>query len=116
MYEHTDSECIVYKWMVSEREDGGWMVSGWEDSEWVGGWWVDGEWAKGGCLMVSGWEDTQVVCVYEWMVPWWIKKMNSEEMYGMKNSRSLVAVWMDGDFMDGQRMGGWMLGGRSENR
>lgn len=28
MYEHTDSGCIVYKWMVSGWEDGGWMVSG----------------------------------------------------------------------------------------
>lgn len=74
---------------------------------------MDGGRAKGSCLMVSGREDThtvddQVVCVYEWMAPWWIKKTNSEEMYGMRNGRRLVAVWMDGDFMDGRWVGGWM--------
>lgn len=74
----------------------------------VDGWWegkrklFDGEWTGGHTV------DDQVVCVYEWMAPWWIKKMNSEEMYGIRNGRRLVAMWMGGDFMDGPWVGGWM--------
>lgn len=46
----------------------GWWVGG----RMVDGWWEgkkkDGEWTGGHTV------DDQVVCVYEWMALWWIKK------------------------------------------